>query len=266
MSAAASTAALGPLLCLDTATATARIAIVDGAGVALARAEATAERHSGHVLALCDEALRAAGLAPADLGGLACGAGPGSFTGLRVGLAVVKGLALATGKPLLLVSSLRALALDLARAAAPRASDLARGAAPRAPGAWTAVPCIDAGKGEVYALACAVDASGAVAPASGPDNADGAPWRLTPEALAARLVGLPGVIVAGNGAERHAATLDGALPPGAHRASVDGPTALAIAALAWPRFARGEADDLDKSVPFYGRPPDITTKKTSASR
>jgi tRNA threonylcarbamoyladenosine biosynthesis protein TsaB len=255
MSAKASTVAPGPLLCLDTATATARVAIVDGAGTVLARAEATAERHSGHVLRLCDEVLRAAGLAPADLGGLACGAGPGSFTGLRVGLAVVKGLALATGKPLLLVSSLRALALDLARAATPRLA-----------GAWTAVPCIDAGKGEVYALACAVDASGTVAPASGSDDADRAPWRLTPQALAVRLVGLPGVVVAGNGAERHAATLDGALPPGGRRASVDGPTALAIAALAWPRFARGEADDLDKSVPLYGRPPDITTKKTPASR
>ena len=231
-------------LCLDTSTGTARVAIVDAGGVVLARAEAASDRHSAHVLTLSDQLLRGAGLAPAGLGGIACGAGPGSFTGLRVGLSVAKGLALATGRPLLLISSLQALALDIARAA-PEA---------RASGPWTAVPCIDAGKGEVYACACAVDARGV--PADGDP-----PWRLSPEALTARLAGLPRVVVAGNGADRHAAALDASLPPGARRCPVEGPTASSIAALAAPRFARGEADDLDRAVPFYGRPPDITTKK-----
>ena len=54
-------------------------------------------------------------MAVAELGGIACGRGPGSFTGLRVGLAVAKGLALPFDLPLYLVSSLEALALDLAR-------------------------------------------------------------------------------------------------------------------------------------------------------
>jgi len=235
---------IGPatrVLCLDTSTPTARVAVVDGTGKAVARAEATAERHSQHVLALCDEVLRAAAIAPAALDAIACGAGPGSFTGLRVGLAVTKGLALATGRPLVLVSSLQALALDLARAA-PTGE------------AFTAVPCIDAGKGEVYAFACAVDPSGGVA-------SGGEPWRLAPAALAERLAGVRGAVVGGNGAERHAAAIDAALGPGARRAAADGPSALAIAALALPRLARGEADDLDRAVPFYGRPPDITTKK-----
>jgi tRNA threonylcarbamoyladenosine biosynthesis protein TsaB len=152
-----------------------------------------------------------------------------------VGLAVAKGLALATGKPLLLVSSLRALAIDVARAAT---------------GAPFVIPCIDAGKGEVYA--CAV---GAAAP-----TADD-PWRLAPEALAERLAEYPGAILAGNGAERHAAAFDAALPSSVRRVTIEGPTALAIAELALARFARGEADDLDKAVPAYGRPPDITKKK-----
>ena len=228
------------LLCLDTSTPAARVAVVDGAGVAIARAEATAERHSAHVLKLVDEVLRAVGLRPADLDAIACGAGPGSFTGLRVGLAVAKGLALATGKPLLLVSSLAALATDLARA-------------PAAAGAAFVVPCIDAGKGEVYACAVAASDPG------GEGNDD--PWRLSPGALAERLADYPGAILAGNGAERHAAALDAALPAGVRRLSIAGPTALAIAALALARFARGEADDLDKAVPAYGRPPDITKKK-----
>jgi tRNA threonylcarbamoyladenosine biosynthesis protein TsaB len=232
------------LLCLDTSTPTARVAILDGAGAALARADATAERHSTHVLKLCDEVLRALALKPEALDGIACGAGPGSFTGLRVGLAVAKGLALATGKPLLLVSSLDALAFDVAAAAG--------GAA------FTAVPCIDAGKGEVYALPRAVDAAGAVAPSSED------PWRLSPTALLERLAGEPSVVLAGNGAERHAALFDGALPPGARRITVEGPSPRAVALLALPRLARGEADDLEKAVPVYGRPPDITTKKPPA--
>jgi tRNA threonylcarbamoyladenosine biosynthesis protein TsaB len=233
------------LLCLDTSTPTARVALVDGAGLALARAEATAERHSTHVLKLVDEVLRATSLRPAELDAIACGAGPGSFTGLRVGLAVAKGLALATDKPLLLVSSLRALAIDVARA-------------PAAAGASFVIPCIDAGKGEVYA--CAVVASDLVGDGKGDDE----PWRLSPAALAARLAEFPNAIVAGNGAERHAAALDAALPAGVRRLSIEGPTALAIAELALARFARGEADDLDKAVPAYGRPPDITKKKPVA--
>jgi tRNA threonylcarbamoyladenosine biosynthesis protein TsaB len=228
------------VLCLDTSTPTARVAIVDGAGAIVAHAEATAERHSAHVLRLCDEVLRAVGLRPDGLDAIACGAGPGSFTGLRVGLAVAKGLALATGKPLLLVSSLQALALDIAREATSAPAFV--------------VPCIDAGKGEVYAFACAVDAAGTVA-------AGGEPWRLAPDALAARLAELPGALLAGNGAERHAAALDALIGAGVRRVPVSGPTASSIGALALPRIMRGEADDLEKSVPFYGRPPDITTKK-----
>jgi len=225
------------LLCLDTSTPTARVAVVDGMGVPVARAEATAERHSAHVLKLCDEVLRASGLRPDGLYAIACGAGPGSFTGLRVGLAVAKGLALATAKPLLLVSSLQALAADMAHGASSR---------PR-----FVVPCIDAGKGEVYAFACALDEAGAA-------EAGGEPWRLTPAALAARLAELPAALVAGNGADRYAAVFDAS----AHRVSIEGPTALSIAALALPRLARGEADDLDKAVPFYGRPPDITKRRS----
>src|SRR4051812_14083523 len=123
-------------LCLDTATPTARVAVLDGAGAVRHAAEATAERHSSHVLPLCAEALRALAIAPAELAGIACGGGPGSFTGLRVGLSPGKGRARRPGVPLSLGRSLPALALDIRSA---------RGGA-----AIPAVPCLDAGKGEVY--------------------------------------------------------------------------------------------------------------------
>ena len=89
------------------------MAIVDRGGDVRFAVEATAERHSSHVLPLCAEALRAVGIAPSALAAVACGGGPGSFTGLRVGMAVAKGLALPTRVPFHVVSSLEALALDI---------------------------------------------------------------------------------------------------------------------------------------------------------
>ena len=220
-------------LCLDTATPTARVAVLDGAGGVRFAAEATAERHSSHVLPLCAEALRAVAIAPADLAGIACGGGPGSFTGLRVGLSTVKGLALPTGVPLYVVSSLHALALDILSA-----HDGA---------AITAVPCLDAGKGEVYVGGYVSDAATLV-------RETAADCRIAAGALADWLAALPAPapVVAGNGAERHAVT---------GRVAVAGPTAVSVGRLALLQRARGEAANLASAVPIYGRPPDITVKK-----
>jgi len=236
-----------PLVCLETSTVTARVAVVDGAGAPLGAAEATAERHSANVMRLLDATLRAAGLRPQALGAIACGAGPGSFTGLRVGLSVAKGLAMAANLPLILVSSLEALALDMFDALGAEAE--------------VAVPCIDAGKGEVYAGVYRRDPAALVRADAAAAAAE--PWRLAPEALGARLAARPAgggaiaVAVAGLAAERHASILTAAL--GRAPAAVAGPTAISAARLALVRHRRGEADDLDTATPIYGRPPDITT-------
>jgi tRNA threonylcarbamoyladenosine biosynthesis protein TsaB len=221
-------------LCLDTATATARVAILDGDGGVHFAAEATAERLSSHVLPLCAQALRAASIAPADLAGIACGGGPGSFTGLRVGLSTVKGLALPTGVPLYVVSSLQALALDILAAR----------------DGITAVPCLDAGKGEVYVAGYAADGETLV-------RETAADCRIAATALADWLAAIEGLTpaVAGNGAERHAV---------AGRLAVAGPSAVSVGRLALLQRRRGEAANLATAVPIYGRPPDITVKKTKA--
>ena len=218
-------------LCLDTSTPTARVAILDGEGGVRHAAEATAERLSSHVLPLCAEALRAVSIAPADLAGIACGGGPGSFTGLRVGLSTVKGLALPTGVPLYVVSSLQALALDIIAG-----RDV------------TAVPCLDAGKGEIYVGGYVADDAALVREAA-------ADCRIAAGALADWLAALPAPppAVAGNGAERHAV---------AGRLAVAGPTAVSIGRLALLQRRRGESASLATAVPIYGRPPDITVKKT----
>ena len=103
------------VLAIDTSGPIARAALVSRDGQVLAAAERGGPRHSATLLPLCHDLLASHSLKVADLAAIACGRGPGSFTGLRVGLAVAKGLALAHDLPLVLVSSLQALAHDLHR-------------------------------------------------------------------------------------------------------------------------------------------------------
>jgi tRNA threonylcarbamoyladenosine biosynthesis protein TsaB len=116
-------------LVLDSATARAVCGVVrDGRELAFASAE------GGHAaqraLLLVDEVLARAGCTPQDLARIVAGCGPGSFTGLRIGIATARGLALGLGVPCAGVSTLAALAAG-------------------APGA---VALIDARRGEVFAL------------------------------------------------------------------------------------------------------------------
>jgi tRNA threonylcarbamoyladenosine biosynthesis protein TsaB len=112
-------------LAFDTATEVATSALVDGS-------EVLGERVSSArtLLEDVDALLRRGGAHPRDLGALAVGIGPGSFTGVRIGLATARGLA---------------LALDLVGAGVSTLDALAAGA----PGA---VPVVDARRREVFAL------------------------------------------------------------------------------------------------------------------
>ena len=121
------------ILAFDTATERATSALVDDGEVLGERVSRAAT-----LLADVDALLRQAGAHPRDLGGLAVGTGPGSFTGIRIGLAAARGLGLALGVPAAGVSTLEALAAG-------------------APGA---TPVIDAKRREVF-----VPGPRAVAPA-----------------------------------------------------------------------------------------------------
>jgi tRNA threonylcarbamoyladenosine biosynthesis protein TsaB len=113
------------ILAFDTATDVATSALVDDGEVLGERASRAAT-----LLEDVDALLRQAGAHTRELGALAVGTGPGSFTGVRVGLATARGLALALGVPVAGVSTLDALAAG-------------------APGA---LPVIDARRGEVFVL------------------------------------------------------------------------------------------------------------------
>jgi tRNA threonylcarbamoyladenosine biosynthesis protein TsaB len=108
--------AVGVLLALDSATRTASVALaIDGrlAGEAVVAAAASA---SSALLPAVDDVVRGAGQEPAAVTAVVVGAGPGSFTGLRIAAATAKGIVAALGVPLFAYSSL------LAEAAAHRAA------------------------------------------------------------------------------------------------------------------------------------------------
>ena len=89
---------LGPVLAVDTATRASVVVVGLDQPSAISRREVQ-HRHGSHVLEQIDEVLARAGLELDEVAGLAVGTGPGSFTGLRVGLATVKTMAYASGLP-----------------------------------------------------------------------------------------------------------------------------------------------------------------------
>jgi len=121
------------LFILDTATGVFSMAIADGSRI-LAEDGGVAGPSSAARLAPAINGLFAAsGLAPAEMDCFAVTVGPGAFTGLRVGISLVKGLAYATAKPVIPLSSLALLAMNANHGGLP------------------VCPMFDARRGEVYA-------------------------------------------------------------------------------------------------------------------
>lgn len=104
--------------------------------------------HAEMLMSVIDEALAAAGRAYADLGGIAVAVGPGSFTGIRVGVSAARGLALALSIPSTGISTLDALAQE------------ARTAFPGRP----VLVALDARRDEIYVATCGADDAHLAAP------------------------------------------------------------------------------------------------------
>jgi tRNA threonylcarbamoyladenosine biosynthesis protein TsaB len=121
------------LLTIETSTPTESIAVVDAGAVVHEERTEAGRGHAERLLAGVSALLERARLGLRDLDGIAVSIGPGRWSGLRVGLASAKGLAVATGLPLFPVPTLEALALS--------ARD----------GARLVCPMLDARRAEVYA-------------------------------------------------------------------------------------------------------------------
>ena len=98
------------ILAVDTATESCSVGIVDDGFLAAELTIASSQTHSKHLMEMIWMAVNMSALRVSDLDGFAVTRGPGSFTGLRIGMSTIKGLAAASGKPVVGVSSLEALA------------------------------------------------------------------------------------------------------------------------------------------------------------
>lgn len=218
------------VVALDTSTWWGGVALVEGGVRASTVVVAETglrvrDSHTTHLLAMLEALLAQAGWTRSSVDAWAASRGPGSFTGLRVGLGTVRGLGLASGRPCLGVVSLQALAEAHGPAELPR------------------LPMLDAGRGEVFGAL--YDAG------SSPPEELLPPWVEPPGSALARAGA--GAVVFGPGAERHADRI-GAVEGfrfGASPRSV----AAAVGRLALMRLAAG-ADDGEGLSPLYVRPAD----------
>ncbi|MGP6445609.1 tRNA (adenosine(37)-N6)-threonylcarbamoyltransferase complex dimerization subunit type 1 TsaB [Rahnella aceris] len=121
------------ILAIDTATEACSVALYDQ-GETLAHFELCAREHTQRILPLVQQILAEAGLSLKQLDALAFGRGPGSFTGVRIGIGIAQGLSLGAELPLLPVSTLLTMAQG----------------AYRQTGAEQVLAAIDARMGEVY--------------------------------------------------------------------------------------------------------------------
>ncbi len=126
------------LLALETATDVCSVALLRGERVVVELTLARPRRHAEQLAPLIRDALRYGDTAPADLEAVAVSQGPGSYTGLRIGVSTAKGLARATGAALVGVPTLEALAASAAGCARP---------------GEVLLPLLDARRDEVYAAA-----------------------------------------------------------------------------------------------------------------
>lgn len=101
------------ILAADTTTRSCSVAVVSGSGLLAEITLDNDQTHARHLMKMVDRVMEMAGITLNELDGLAVTRGPGSFTGLRIGLSSIKGLGRATGKPIVAVSSLEALASQI---------------------------------------------------------------------------------------------------------------------------------------------------------
>lgn len=222
------------LLTVDTSTATCSVAL-SVAGQTRAEYLVECQRTlSERLLAATETILLDTGLSLDDLDGFGVALGPGSFTGVRIGVATVKGLAIATGKPVVGFSSLALLAMNLPFSSFP------------------VCPMYDARKSEVYAgiYRCDPLPTAVVSDAV-----------IAPERLLARVSGT--TIFLGEGALRYRGLIEELVgdwaifaPPGCHQ-----PRAAAGAVLALEQFRAGNTIPLPLLNPAYIRPSEAELAK-----
>jgi tRNA threonylcarbamoyladenosine biosynthesis protein TsaB len=222
------------ILALDTAAKSCSVALTDNG---LLSAELTLlkdQTHSKHLMGVIHSVFEIAGFGVSDVDGFAVSIGPGSFTGLRIGISTIKGLAHALGKPVVGISSLKALA-------------------------WQCVdqnhlicPFLDARKGEVYWATYRFDGARLVQEMAA---------RATAPKAALEIIKEPCVFI-GNGAQLYRKQIITELGYFAHFVPTgqDILRASSIAFLSMERFNAKDTDEVAGLLPHYIRKSDAELK------
>jgi tRNA threonylcarbamoyladenosine biosynthesis protein TsaB len=220
------------VLAVETSTLAGGAALLDGDRVVGQYLLDVGATHSERLMVAVDRLLGDAGWTPARLEGLAVAVGPGSFTGLRLGISTVKGLALGLGIPIAAVPTLDAMAASLPFAALP------------------VCPVLDARKHEVYASRYRWDG-----------RAMRREWEylaLAPAELARRL-DEPTVLL--GDAARAIVSPHARLAPPTHQA----PSPACVGLLGAARLRAGETVAPADLVPIYLRPSEAELKRRAAA-
>jgi len=218
------------ILALDTASKSCSVAVTDGGSLSAELTILKNQTHSKHLMEFIHSVLEITGLGVADLDGLAVTIGPGSFTGLRIGISTIKGLAHALDKPVVGISSLKALAWQCAETS------------------YLICPLLDARKGEVYGATYRFNEDQLI-------QKTGA-RAMIPEAVAEDIKS-PCVFI-GSGARLYRQSIAVALGSLAHFVP-EGQNiirASSVAFLSMPRFEANDTDGIAGLVPHYIRKSD----------
>ena len=227
------------LLSLETSSSVCSVAlhrITDGS--LIGQSELRLDKsHSTHLTILIEQLLKNTGYQLADLAAVAVSDGPGSYTGLRIGAAAAKGLCFALDIPLVAVSTLRALAAQVAAGTA-------------RPENYLFCPMLDARRQEVYAAIYRHEGQEVLAPT---------PLILDADTLAEQLA-QHSVLFFGNGATKFRAVLAESTQAG-FLAGIE-PSAVAVGALAIAAYHRQEFQDVAYYEPFYLKEVYTTTPRS----
>jgi tRNA threonylcarbamoyladenosine biosynthesis protein TsaB len=224
------------LLVIDTATLRGSVAALDGCRLLAAVQSEQPMTQAERIVATVDEVLAQAGWEGSSIELVAVGRGPGSFTGVRVGMATAKGLGLALGVPLVGVVSLDAMAA----------------AARELCGDVDVVALLDAKKGELY---------GAAYGAQGQRTAE--PVHIARQQISGWIEQLR--LPAGCGALLVGEPVDLSERPGLRHLQApecDFPGPVAVAKLALARWTLTKSNELEALEPLYVRPPDIRAARS----
>ncbi len=218
------------ILGIETSTKSGSVAVIAENGVIAQYSLNLEVTHSERLMSTVDRVLVDTSLTMSQMDGFAVAIGPGSFTGLRIGVSTVKGLTLATGRPVAAVPTLRALAWNLPNAAHP------------------VCPMLDARKNEVYAALFKYDGMNLL--------------QISPEAV----LPLPGLrqyisgktVFTGEAAHIYRKELEkqfGDQVVFAPRSAVL-PSAAAVAEIGLAMISNGMSADPDNLAPMYIRRPE----------